>query len=71
MDLPQALTALADLGVHPLGLTVDGPLIALRLSAGEQATLLTDTARREQIVATLKAHGFLYVTLTLDGASDM
>lgn len=64
-DLPAALVALAELGVHPLGLTVDGALIALRLPDPERATLLTNHARREQIVALLKSHGFLYVTLQL------
>ena len=64
-DLTAALAALADLGVHPVGITVDGQLIALRLSPADQAVILTDHARREQIVTTLKSHGFLYVTLEL------
>lgn len=67
-DLASALPALAELGVHPLGVTVDGPLIALRLAEAEQAALLTDEARRERIVTALKAHGFLYVTLELPAA---
>lgn len=64
-DLPTALTALADLGVHPIGLTVDGAMIALQLAPADQAAVLKDAARRERIVETLKAHGFLYVTLAL------
>ncbi len=64
-DLTAALAALADLGVHPVGITVDGQLITLRLAPADQATVLTDHARREQIVSTLKSHGFLYVTLAL------
>ena len=65
-DLPKALTALAGLGVHPVGVTVDGALVALRLAAAEQEAVLTNPARREQIVEALKAHGFLYVTLALE-----
>ena len=65
-DLPTALAALADLGVHPIGLTVDGQRIALRLSEEDQRMALTDEPHRERIVETLKSHGFLYVTLELD-----
>lgn len=54
------------LNVHPVGVTVEGSLIALQLSPAEQAAVLADAARREQIVAALTAHGFLYVTLTLE-----
>ena len=71
MDLPmsqldQALVSLADLGVHPVGVTVDGALIALRLPAAEQAALVMDEPRREQIVALLRSCGFLHITLALD-----
>ncbi len=65
-DLTAAVTALADLGVHPIGLTIDGSLIALRVSALEQAALLSDEVRRAQIVSSLQSCGFLYVTLNLD-----
>ena len=65
-ELPSALSALAALGIHPLGVTVDGSVVALRLSSADQAALLTDDLRRERIVGILKAHGFLHVTLQLD-----
>jgi len=65
-DIAQALAALADRGVHPVGVTVDGPIVALRLSAAQQNETLADPARREEIVAVLRSHGFLYVTLALD-----
>lgn len=69
-ELPLALTALAELGVHPLGVTVDGSLVALQLSTGDQASILTDEPRRERVVQILKSHGFLYVTLQLDSRKE-
>ncbi len=69
-DLAAAMTALTTLGVHPVGVTVDGALIALQLSPAEQTAVLADAARRERIVELLKAHGFLYVTLTLESALE-
>lgn len=69
--LAEALTALADLGVHPVGVTVDGALIALQLTPDDQAAVLSDAPRRERIVTVLKAHGFLYVTLTLEARDPL
>lgn len=65
-DLTAAMTALGALGVQPVGVTVEGGLIALQLSPAEQSAVLADAARRERIVDILKTHGFLYVTLTLE-----
>lgn len=65
-DLAAAMTALGVLSVHPVGVTVDGALVALQLSPAEQAAVLADDARRERIVTVLKTTGFLYVTLTLE-----
>ena len=65
-----AMAALAAFGVHPVGVTVDGALIALQLSPAEQAAVFADDARRERIVSVLKAAGFLYVTLTLEPSME-
>lgn len=64
-DLPTAMAALAELGIHPQGVSVEGGAVALHLTETDRAAVLRDAARREQIVETLKAHGFLYVTLAL------
>lgn len=65
-DFTAAMAALAAFGVHPVGVTVEGALVALQLSPVEQAAVLADDARRERIVTVLKAAGFLYVTLTVE-----
>lgn len=65
-DLPAALSALADLGIHPVGLTVDRLTIAVRLAPADQAEVLANQQCRESIVAALRTHGFLHVTLRLD-----
>ncbi|MBI4313646.1 MAG: hypothetical protein HY594_02400 [Candidatus Omnitrophica bacterium] len=65
-DLTQAVKALADLGVHPIGLTVDGPLIALRLSPQDQAAILKNPQQRDRIVECLRELGFMHVTVHLD-----